>query len=248
MTLLFVNVVGEYSGFPNVLEAAKRFADAPVVVLEPKSSVAHSSNTVFNRSFRDSANRFLQRNPVIMDHPGNMPSILRWLIAAEFAEESEIEWPMLVLDWDVMVFQPIKEAWAPFKQFDIGCGCHGDGNWTAPYGVSKCALLSFSTWLMDEPILPWMQDMYLWQKFYNEQGGVITRADIATIVNGATWDTNIGLGLDRFKTNEDGKRIVWVDGRPHFEAIGGNLVKANCVHCWGTYKTKTSQLAERAGL
>jgi hypothetical protein len=70
------------------------------------------------------------------------------------------------------------------------------------------------------------------------------------------FDTNMHMGEDQFIMEPSSvpawgpitKKIEWVDNSPYFIRLDGTLAKANWIHCWGSYKFRTHELLEKAGL
>lgn len=178
-------------------------------------------------------------------------SICRWFVLQEYLKSKTLDaFPVLCLDWDVLVFINLVEAYAPFCGFDF---THSviDGHESAAYGINnRKSLDSFCDMIlrMCEPgatSMNDMNDMMAWK--LNRIQGNLTAGNLYEEINGSVFDHNVCLFGNRFADAGGAKKIVWKSGIPHFlDRSTGRPIKANTIHCWGSFKSRTSEMKKHA--
>ena len=179
----------------------------------------------------------------------NFFSIARWFTVLSIARTfSSKRWPIFIADWDMLIFARLQESLAPFLDFDIGRTVNhpNAGDASAAYYIRSVDVLeafcSELQWLAnnDSPLLIGIQDMSAWSLVAHKRN--LKVADLTEIQNGSTFDHNIHAGDGIYVMDGRAKQITWRDGVPFFKLLSGEPVRANVVHCWGSYKNREWEL------
>lgn len=189
-----------------------------------------------------------------------MLGIKRNLIVYDFIHSrSDISWPIFPLDNDIMVFSDLNEAYKPFEGVDFTTPIYNEGTsyagTTGAYSIHNKECLDAGIDHIFNMIdnIGSFNDMLLWSKMFqsgNWKVGNILRKDVV-----GAFDSSIHMSEDRFVMEpvdsiwgKETKKITWIDGHPYFTELDGSLTIAHWIHCWGSYKSRTKELREKAGL
>lgn len=190
----------------------------------------------------------------------DLPCTLRWFIMEEYIRVHSITEPISQIDWEVMVFENLEEH---FNKLSVKSGDIGDSvdrntaaprNRTAPAWVGNFSAIRFFTAMMETqakcrtPLFTSHKngsDMNWWEHA-RSQGG-FTPVNVATEVDGSLFDLNIMLDRDLYEEHDWNKRVFWKEGKPYFKRKSdGGMVKAVALHCFWTWRTKTSEILKKA--
>lgn len=188
-----------------------------------------------------------------------LPCIMRWFIIEDYLRAHGLTDPIMQIDWEVLVFGDLEAHCRRCGAADADIGDTvsknlPDHNRTAPYWVNNLSAIHFFTAMMEAqvkcktPLLTSHKcggDMNWWEHARAEGG--YTPVDISRESGDAIFDLNILLDRDIYEDYFGAKRLFWVDGKPHFKRRSdGGLVKAVAVHCFWTWKDKTSDILKKA--
>lgn len=247
MTVVFIYWGGE--NYPNVVDAiacAKAKSCLPVYVISdtvPNIDCNFESVSQFGKALK--VREKLRGITTVAE------SLSRWFVLNEFAKTRENMFPVLCFDWDVLTFRNLEEAYRPFLGFDYTISI-GDGGWSAAYGVNhkKCldGFCSFVEGLVEsgDPRSKNLNDMEAWAHYGRSNGSSI--GNLFEIKNGSVFDHSMHVGSGIYEFDGPAKRVVFVDGSPHFVLLDGTFIAANTMHCWGSYKFKTGDVRKMAGV
>ena len=247
MTLIYI-FWGEYAGFEDVLACAKARAGCPIVVISdgpaPKG-VTHFSIHDFQEA------EHIRK--IMAQHVSEWDSkcIARWFVLREFLKNRPEAYPVFCSDWDILIFQDLEKAHAPFLKFDYAVSID-EGAISATYAISApgpldvfCEMIG-AMFTMSDPRATGLNDMGAWKHVTDTRKFSVGNLNL--IVNDSIFDHNMHCGEKEFVFTGPAKRVVFTDGFPYFQKLDGALVKANTFHCWGTYKTRTKEMREIAGI
>lgn len=247
MTLVFI-FWGEYAGFKDVLAAAVARAGCPIVVISDSSNpnVRGVEHIPVSEYKLDHFYEAFKKHTV----PWRARSLLRWFVLREFSRRDAV-FPLFCADWDVIILRNLQSSYAPFADCDFTVSRFETSS-SAAYGINRmepldgfCEMLS--EWIVNSPEkLIEMNDMVAWSAL--SQINPWNIGDLFTITNGSVFDHNMHCGRDRFQFDGEAKKIVYADYHPNFLSLDGNLVPANTVHCWGSYKTRTREVIGHCGI
>lgn len=185
------------------------------------------------------------------------PPLLRTMAVWDFIRSrNDLVWPILPLDNDILVFSNLLEVCKPLLDYDFSAPKIGMGT-TGAYMVRsievfEACIEGIFNMIGTEPIL---NDMVAWSQMY--QSGKWSVGDILIERDGGVFDTNMHAGEDRYVMEPStvplwgplAKKLTWVLAHPHFTRLSdGQLVRAHWLHCWGSYKLRTKELLEKAGI
>lgn len=183
-------------------------------------------------------------------------SILRWLVLRDFiVNTNDLVWPILCLDYDVIVFSDLTKAFAPFAPFDFCLPVYPTGGTTAAYSVHRIEPLDACVELVFDMAkrVPSMNDMALWTEMYQTRKWNV--GNLLPETETGLFDMNMHSGAGDYMMEPSSvplwgpetKRITWQDKNPYFTRIkDGKLVKAHWIHCWGSYKGRTAELLKQS--
>lgn len=190
----------------------------------------------------------------------SLPAIMRWFMIEEYIRVHSITEPISQIDWEVLVFGDLESH---FHKCSVS-GCDiGDTvdrqtpaphNRTAPYYVKNHAAILFFTRMLEAHVAArtplFVQhkcggDMNWWEHVRLEGG--FTPVNLAGEVDDALFDLNILLDQDIYESHNCAKRVFWKEGQPYFKRQSdGGMVKAVALHCFWSWKDKTSDLMHKA--
>ena len=250
MTLFFI-AWGNYPGFKDALMVAQCRAKCPIII---RTDMPPNLQKLFEELKK-------------WTWPERALGIVRWAYLYQLVMETgPAAMPCFMADWDMLMCSPLEEACEPFKDFDY-CVCRDrNRSSTSAYLINRFEVLaSFmsilppllateSPALIRTPDDP-LHDMILWERvgqFFQWKIGTLS-----DIVDGGTFDANMhddhrGFIMEDVPGNPEQttKKIHWEDSDPYFEPnddfmVFPQHVKAHCIHCWGSYKTRTEELAKK---
>jgi hypothetical protein len=247
MKIIFVSTINDdiYSGYEDAKCLARKFSGCDVICLDSSHGGSRDKEFVTVTDKRSAKINKLA-----------FCGLRRFWIAMDFIEKEKLNPPFIFPDWDYMIFQNLTLAFDPFMQYDWATSIHKDGNMLAAHFVTNMdALHEFFRLTMelaqsvpDKNLIDGFHDMAIWKMIYESH--VFKAGNTMEVHNGSTFDCGMHLpnaGTPAYKADSDGyKTLSWKDGRPYFETVDGQAVKANWIHCWGKYKTKTQDLLSRA--
>ena len=184
-------------------------------------------------------------------------SLYRWLAVRDFADaHPELSWPILALDYDVLVFSNLVEAYKALMPCDFTTFIQDAGALNA-YSVHnpECLNDGVDAIFTMAKSVEVLNDMATWSAVYQSRKWRV--ADLTPEIGGGAFNQTIHDGMGRYVIEPASDqiwgptsvRITWQDRHPHFTRISdGNLVRAHWIHCWGSYKFRTHELIEKAGL
>jgi hypothetical protein len=261
-----------YNGYPDALKCAVALSNTEVISIGP---VDYSCGSFFDVSRY--AEKLKPFNDLYFGKFGNDPlawirghSLMRWFCIGMFCQDQGIDTPIFAPDWDMLIFQDMREAEARMDCYDFSVGlaalhikhpsllmmfygmameCVREGKEAFP-DVEHAARrrTGNATW----------SDMEIWEVLRSRVG--LKKVTVTEVKGGSVFDDIIQVlpGESELELDETdvhafskrvSKRIVWEGGRPHFVIKdSGRLVKANTIHCWGNYKMRTAELLKKAGL
>lgn len=242
MTLLFI-AWGEYPGFEDALACARARSGCEIVVKH------------YGRIGECGLDPAIPKFMIPNTDSGRFYAVMLWLVLMQAIERGEVALPVFVADWDILFFSDLPSFCATFAKndFNVTRDCVGDSS--AAYNINTMAPLLLYRELLAQarkenhpPIeTHHFNDMFMWKAV--AQVGRFAVGDMAIPVNGRVIDHNIHDpgGRPGFEMDGPTKKIVFTDGKPHF-IQNGQPVEAACIHCWGTFKTKTKWLREQCGI
>jgi len=246
MNLIFVSPCDEgiYGGYKDAKYLARKHSGCEVICLDKE----HSGRN----------DRIFQKQLAKRSRKGRLDimAIRRHLILLDFIEDTHIEPPFVMPDWDFMIFQNLVSAFIPFMRYDWATSIHNDGvMMPAHFATNATALRAFYDMtlelietLSDGDYRDFFNDMFIWKRV--KETGKFNVGNTMEIHNGSTFDCGMHLsysGSFAYKAEPDGyKELTWKDGVPFFETLDDQKVKANWIHCWGKYKTLTSSLRDKS--
>jgi hypothetical protein len=250
VTLVFIvrTALDPYAGFADVIECAKLRANCPIWVISDQPDPG-GVNYVPISEF-PVGDRMREKFSEHMNAWSGL-TLARWYVLREFIKRYDPPFPIICMDWDVMIFRDLAEAYAPFAEDDYTVSVLGDLD-SAAYGINRLEPLEAFCDMVeriseeDDPRRDQLNDMLAWQQFRHTDSWTV--GNLFEIRDGSVFDHNIHCGADRFVMDGEAKRVVFLDGMPHFVSLDGSLVVANTIHCWGTYKTRTRELLYAAFL
>lgn len=184
-------------------------------------------------------------------------ALLRTLAIYEFARSrKDLEWPIFFLDHDILVFSDLREVYKPFLSYDFCAPVYGAGT-SAAYSVHSLECLNagiemFLSLIGSEPVL---NDMVVWANMF--RSGKWKVGNLLAPTEDGVFDMNIHRDENRYVMEPSTipmwgpwtKKITWKDGHPYFtELVNNQLIQTHWIHCWGSYKLRTKELIEKAGL
>ncbi len=250
MTLIYI-AWGKFDGFRDVLKCSEKHAGCPIYIVQEAllqecpemAAVIPMSNFPVGLKITRELENFTTHWFAL--------SVARWFVLLDFIHTYRPKFPVFCSDWDVMIFRSLSEACAPFMEHDY-CVSIQNGNPSAAYVVNRVEPLEYFCKtirkMLDEndPGLINLQDMFAWKLISNS--GKFNIGDLSQIKNDSIFDHNIHCGAKQFEMDGPAKKVVWEKGRPFFVQTDGKVVRANTIHCWGTYKTRTAEVLESAGI
>ena len=247
MTLIYI-FWGEFPGFTDVLACAKKRAGCPIIVVSdgaPPPGVKHIpiQNFKYAETFLKLAGKQVGK--------GMATCIARWFVLRDLLLTTPLNYPIFCSDWDILIFENLEKAHAPFLDFDYAVST-SDGISSAAYAINSrlpldefCAK-SESLFSNNEPVAQNQNDMAIWR--YVSGTGKFKVGNLNQVVDSRLFDHNMHCGESEFVFDGPAKRVQFVEGYPFFQAKDGSLIKAVTFHCWGTYHTRTKEMRERAGI
>lgn len=231
LSLVFPFWGGDNNWWPDIHKLAQAFADCPIYVIKDPPMDAKLRG-------------LMERKAITPFHAYGMA---RWFAILELLKSGKLRLPIAIFDWDVAVFQSLPRTMEPFADCDLAVS----EMFLPIRHVSTCGLLN-----RIEPLEEYARLVRAGHKRNDmEPWGLIARnpkfrtGNLFDVVNGGVFDHNIHVADGRFDAEPDGaKVVVWVENKPHFRMEGGRLVRANTIHCWGSYKNRTAELVAKAGL
>lgn len=249
MTLVFI-FWGHFDGWKDTLACAKARANCPIWVISD-GPAPDGVNHIPISAFPDA----IRVRDLIAPNSGRWASfsLARWFVLREFAMQHPEAFPIFCADWDVMLFRDLNVAYAPFVKFDYTVSVH-DGMESAAYGVNRLAPLNLFCEMVEymnvdvdnNPHAKGLNDMEAWSLI--TRTGLWNVGDLFKITNGSVFDHSMHCGEKDYEFVGPAKDVVFVNGFPHFILKSGELVKANTLHAWGTFKTRTAEMRQHAGI
>jgi hypothetical protein len=216
----------------------------------------------------------LKANPYMLNR-WEMLCLLRQFAVYDFVKSrDDLTWPIFPLDNDIMVFSDLNKVYKPFLSYDFTVPIYDNIRTTGAYSIHniECLEAGINTIkelfgkepeLLKQKLL-WggllLNDMTVWSMMFQSGKWKVANLlseEIDGVPIDGIFDTNIHMGEDKFVMEPSSvpmwgnltKKITWIDGNPYFtKLIDNSLVRANWIHCWGSYKFRTHELIEKAGL
>ena len=190
----------------------------------------------------------------------SLPAIMRWFMMEQYVMDHCITEPFAQIDWEVMIFDNLE---AHFHKCSVSGGDLGDTvdrntpaphNRTAPYYIKDHSSVQFFTRMLEAharcrtPLFVQHKcggDMNWWEHVRAEGG--YTPVNLAGEVDNSIFDLNVMLEQDIYDSENLAKKVFWKEGKPYFKRLSdGGMVKVVALHCFWTWKTKTSALLQKA--
>jgi hypothetical protein len=176
---------------------------------------------------------------------------------------SDLTWPIFPMDNDIPIFSNLEEVYKPLLNNDFCSSIYNKselypGGTAGAYSIHNMECFQAGIDLLLSSVLDDLSltDMTLWSKIYQsgkwKVGNILSKFD-----GGGAFDSNMHVSEDRYVMEPstvpmwglETKKITWKDGHPYFtELLDGSLTIAHWIHCWGSYKLRTKELIEKAGL
>jgi len=239
------------------LEAAKRFSECNVVGLTDMPSDGWEDVAPYMALSTRMESEFRSQTASGDEHD-NLTCFYRWFAIYEYIIAHDLKPPFVVLDWEVMVFQPLRPHFAAISAFEYS-HVHGIdknvnvGATTNPqlfnlvgpikvfYEVLKMSMEARTPWFRDLSFA----DMSWWIHVRNVTG--YPAGDMTVEGTTGFFDANITLDLDRYEGDGGRKKVVWIDKKPYFvRRSDGTPIKAVAIHCFGGAKDFTSDYLAKA--
>lgn len=243
MNLVFA-AFGNREHFPNAIKAAKERSGCNVHVISNIPSISEGSVLCSPSMLHCKSDKLI--NTWYLTH-------IKWFILLWYCKKYNVEFPVYAPDWDTLVMHNVDGLLSSIKDYDIMHVFEPEQHVTSAAVVIRSLDIleeycSFVDNWGDEPFeYEDYSDMSAWR--------VLIRTRPLKIVNlgeerdGGVFDSNIFLGKDVYEHDGVGKKVFFIDGKPHFKRLSdGKLLKAYCLHCWGVYKNRTGELMSKAGL
>ena len=247
MTLVFIVWAGDspYAGFPDVVECAQRRADCPIWVISDRPAPGRVNYAAMSEF---PAGDEIRKKYSGHTAPWLAMSLARWFVLRDFIRKYKPSFPIFCADWDVMIFRDLEEAYSPFADCDYTVSMLGDID-SAAYGVNRLEPLEAFCDLVEkmaddnDPRAEMLDDMFAWQ--LNRGTGNWKVGNLFETHGASVFDHNIHCGDGRFVMAGPAKKVTFREGTPYFTGLDGAPTLANTIHCWGTYKTRTSELLRK---
>lgn len=197
-------------------------------------------------------------------NPSYRLSTMRWTAIAWYCRTIGYTGMVYSPDWDVFTFGSTEEVLGMFAGCDV-CRTEdpvgGPGAaWAVKAGEFLDAYCKFQGEVQNDPVMmktgTYFGDMHIWSVFIKKMSPHVSVGTLSSIVNGSTFDHNVHTGQDQWVMEKlaqpygefgEVKKIVWENRFPYFVLKeSGKLVKANCIHCWGSFKSRTGELVTKA--
>jgi len=257
MTLVYAQW-GYPDFFGDVLEIAIERSRSDKLVIISDNEVGNRGQSWINiRSLlngRYRAGEFLEW--MLKNTPSNSNyayCLARWMVLAEWLKTryEDVDWPLCVADWDMVIFEPIgiglkpgsmlARTLSPTKDFAMWPMFHREACpiWTVAEGL-------LNRFRMKDPSLLRSHDMAEWSIAIDRNQWSCDNLYAPSL--GGVFDHNIHDPRGIFECEDDGyKKIGWEGGIPYFTIKGSDeRVMANTIHCWGKYKSMTGELLKKA--
>lgn len=249
MNLTFV-FWGNYGGFPDVIKLAQRRAGCPIHIIS--DGVGQKiPGWVDVREFSGS---LAMLGDLRKRHTRGWQcsSLCRWLVLREFARSRGLSGPLVLSDWDILWTRSLEESRDLFEKFDCMVSDAGCGS-SAAYVVNNQDVLD----AYSEELIRWMRtkaspwgddfnDMCVWSDVANS--GKWRVGNMWKEHGGSMFDHNIHVGEKEFVMDGPAKKVVYRNGDAFFVKCSGEEVLARSIHCWGTYKNRTSEVLRNLGI
>ena len=242
----------------DAVECAKRYSKCDVVAITDHDE----PGWITDRSFFETASKMVDLcdESHLKDEYcwNNMTPMQRWAIIHDFVTKNGIKSPIFSADWDILVFGDVQKHLEKFDylRYDV-CDLYAKEatppiDHLAPYAVQNLDAIGYfcetaiSRFRWKCPSLKhgFGSDMGWW--WVTKSVGGFTAVDVGKEVDGAIIDNNLILNRDIYVDDDGYKKIVMVDGIPHFvRQDNGALVRAIAVHCFMYWKEKTHRLLGR---
>jgi hypothetical protein len=263
MEIVFIAVsqpgIGQcYGGVMDAVRAAEVRSGCRVwLISDYPEHMGSRPGTLHTKSYWSTVDKLLSDATVEARKGWHTAGLCRWLILRDFIKsEPRLTWPILPLDYDVMVFSDLTKAYEPLLGYDFCLPIYGIGT-CAAYSVHNTASLNAAVDLMFEmtKTRPELNDMALWSAMYNSKQWNV--GNLVPEINGGMFDMSIHRSEEGYMMEPstepmwgpETKKITWKDGFPHFtRRSDGGLVRAHWIHCWGSYKNRTKELLRTAGI
>ena len=260
MEILFVSLervegAQPYDGLLDAMKAAKARSGCRVWCIADHP--VKCENFIRYDSCYNLGNSVMQRTDPGVRKQWATPALLRTFAGFEFAKSrNDLEWPVFPLDHDILVFSDLREVYKPLLKFDFCAPVYGAGT-TGAYSIHSLdvweACVNRTLELVGNKAI--LNDMVSWAEMYQSGKWKIGNL-LKEPVEGA-FDMNMHLSENRYVMEASTvpmwgkltKKITWVGGHPYFHQVLDNeLIRAHWIHCWGSYKFRTKELIEKAGL
>lgn len=239
---------GQYDGFKDAVKCAEALAGWPVHVVSEFLIPCQNQHRI-----QDYPAHHLMKSLQQRTGDNRWTYIVRWLVLRDFINaHPDLGWPVFCADWDVLIMRDLNQSYAPFLQDDYTVSIHDEPPFpqSAAYCINQLGPLNSFCELVErllkETPLPVVDDMALWARMQHENP-FWKVGDLNVIRNGSVFDHNMHTGKARFHMDGPAKKIEWVGKKPAFRTSDG-LVRANTIHAWGSYKTRTGEMLRKAGL
>lgn len=167
-----------------------------------------------------------------------------WLVLADWCQQNKVDF-VAHLDTDVLCFCDVDKERRHWLDYDFTASEIDADSPQAPIFCRRVVLQMFARWFAElirggcHGIAPEsLHAMEAWRLFQNCTGWKV--GNTSKIVEGSTWDHNLAASYGGFNHNGDGKVMLFNHGTP-FCANGDQLIRFNCLHLWGGYKTRMEE-------
>jgi hypothetical protein len=245
MTIYFTIPDARPVWFTDVLRCAQMRSGLPVRVVDQVPERLQSLRDAIFKALSDQPEGWMPRF--------NGIGLFRWPVLLDAVKDLPApDWPIVPLDWDILVCTDLKPWLARFAQHDYAITRDKHGMSAGPYLLRDIRpLRAFCSTLESivenhSPIVAFTQDMDTWARVGQCYGWNI--GDMSVPQDGQVFDHNLGESSGRFVMNGDHKKIAFENGHPYFFEEGGAKVEAVALHMWSSLKQRIPEFMTKLGL
>jgi hypothetical protein len=185
-------------------------------------------------------------------------ALSNFMVLADFVIQNDLPF-VACFDTDVLLFDDIEKAVAPWRGIDVGA-CNAAGSMQCATLMSREALREFAAFVVglytpgvceqysemvrEESMCP----MSAWRHFCAANPR-FKFGNLCDVVNGATYCHNLGMQYGHYEFADGGRILHWRDGQPYgTRRIEGHTDHPRFVnlHCWSGHKQKMAEYVARS--
>lgn len=243
MNLIFA-CVGAYQWMFDCIKGARARSGCDVHVVNTIDNIVDGSHFCPLANIAGIPQKVIETNTLFQ---------VRWMMVNHIVNKLGLNGPFYCPDWDIMILHNVVDHIRAMSSFGMlytmdNGHCGSAAHVIRDANILKAYVEFLQSYAVNVKEAWQLSDMYTWHMFCRDNQ--IPIANLSEEFCGGVFDHNIHTGGDVWETDEVGrKRIEWHDYKPYFvRRSDGKRIKAEAIHCWHTYKNKTSELLAHAGL